>query len=314
MIDILLPGPSSEETCELSFIPETEPKNRATVSLPYIEILDKKISLVFHADTLLNLVRTLGGFVCEGIDFKINVRLLTPEQWEEVQESPRYRLFMEGRWNRSTYLESDLPSFSFVSRTGIDLSDDEIRNYLQEPQDPTTIREEDGLVYSTGFRNIKDLLESFYSLGQPVLQQYLGGCTQFEIGSDTLSEDVLMKIGQRLTQKLADGDLQTLSAVLNNVPLKKDTFGFPIKTNFDMKGLKKNNVIYDSPDLPDTFRKGLKTLIDSGTFRITPLLTEEESAISLRSKFITEINPRLPFLSEDKPPRLNIEYSDFKKI
>ena len=82
--------PEKFKTSEVEIIPSVEtPSNTATVSLPDIEVGEKRIRLGMHTDSILTLLRTFNSLP-DSNQVKIEGRILNLKQESLLLEDPVY--------------------------------------------------------------------------------------------------------------------------------------------------------------------------------------------------------------------------------
>ena len=196
MIDVIedkLTSPNKLKTKEI------EPHKTTILTLPQIEVSDTTISLAFHTDTIGNLIRFARNLP-EADEVYVKVRLPEDEQWEQIQNSNRFRLFLQGRFIRSLNAVSDEEQLVFLSPADIVPQNCSIRDIMRTPHRPETIRELDNINYPVGYVGLRDLINlSETNLGNNALLRHIGACTEFQLGSDSIPIEKLIEISQQIT-------------------------------------------------------------------------------------------------------------------
>lgn len=276
MVDSLRDGLNLKTEPEVK---EKEPKYKATFTTPYVELSGTTVRLVMHTDNVGNFIRFFRGRP-ETPNVFVKVRLPTDEQWEKIQASPRYRVHIEGRWNRRATANGQ-ESLGFSRPLDIIPGRGGLRNLLMNPHSPDTIREQDGIDYKTGFVSVASLI-SLFNQNQKSIERFIAASTELEFGSDEIQNPGLTALARELTQYLAEQDgqfgnlfSQQIQALLksqsfqNNIPQSNFniTKNAPsISKSFDDFSNKKVGYYYESiitlPKLDDFIKKDKFDLID----------------------------------------------------
>ena len=271
----------SSNTSELTHSLEKS-KNTALVVLP--EVLDG-IRLGMHTDTTLNLLKALNEL---DRDLKIEGRVLTREQENELWNHPIYRFFMQSRMVR-VKSEEQAEFVAFATPNDLGLDEDEVSQLIGLTFSPTTLSR--ALNYHVGFFDARQLVEMWKATGNT--DEFLpifGGTNEFVIGSDTIPEEALGKIAQALAEKIHDQTGMAIGSTpsftpqmltsVNCYPIKNIINSYEFiskndlkKINFESKSInayRNHDEIFD----PKGTRKPETYPLDNSPYTLRPSLEE----------------------------------------
>lgn len=163
------------------------PRTVATVVLPEIEdpTFEVGLRLGMHTDSINTLLKTLYTNPLSR-ELKIEGRILTPEQEEQLHQNPKFSFYMGSRSFRG--------SLFFRSELGIDAT--QVAGLVTSTFEPASLAEEVG--YKTGFIDASHFIDAFLKGRPNDLVGVIGGVNQFRIGSDTLTSEQLAEIVESL--------------------------------------------------------------------------------------------------------------------
>ncbi len=187
---------------EIPYSAET-PRDIKIVALPNIVAGGRTMRLGMHTDSILTLLKTLKDL--PDLDqLKIDGRVLTPKQKELLNNDPIYQFYISGRMVRALGRQEDI----FLLPKGINLDSEKVASLLQTPFTPAVLSDKIG--YETGYFSAESLVSQWQSSGY--LNNFLlvmGGTNEFNIGSDTLSDERLSQIAEKLRQAFIEQESST---------------------------------------------------------------------------------------------------------
>lgn len=171
------------------------PRNTILVQLP---LVNEKVRLGMHTDSIGTLLKTFRGSAVDNQDLldqiRIEGRVLTDLQEEQLESFPVYQFYMKGRISRGEQL---------VLPDSIGFTPEKMARLLQEAFSPSSLEGEIG--YRTGYFSVGELVDQWLSDGDVNrLLPILGGVNEFRIGSDTLTQARLVEISRLLFQAFVD--------------------------------------------------------------------------------------------------------------
>lgn len=156
------------------------PTHTETVRLPQVQVANSRLSIAMHTDTIGDIIKAFRDPLFSQI--QIEGRVLTPEQKETLLEDPIYKLFMDGRLARSDTSNA----YAFLIARDIELPMSAIKRLITMPFTPRHLARKIG--YTMGYYSGEAIRQQ--PDNSAVTKQLLvaiGGCTEFTIGSSTLS-------------------------------------------------------------------------------------------------------------------------------
>ena len=220
--------------------PELPPRHIAQVT-PKMTLDGSVINSALHTDNLGRLMRLLLNSENASSQIQIRVRLLTPKTWKEIQADPLFKLFLGGRYERVKYIDNnqkEIVDKGFITPRGVSFTAHQIKEYLSKGQRPETLAEEKQFDYQVGFIPVDELKKIYLERTANGLMPFLGGCTTFEIGSDTLTREQLLEISQRIGMGLSEGDLSLISLSTSSSDSSRN--GIPIPQPVDLNLIQKS--------------------------------------------------------------------------
>ncbi|MBI2029331.1 hypothetical protein HYT02_02865 [Candidatus Gottesmanbacteria bacterium] len=182
-----------------------KPQNIHVVVLPEVTIPSSghRVKLSLHTDNVGNLLRFLYSLPEEEISsLLIEGRYLSQDQFNELSNHPLYRFYTSLRTTKVLISEA-LETFAFTYPKDSGIIPDEAKGLITRPFSPITLAKD--LDYQTSYYNAYYLVQQWLQTGNT--NNYLpmfGGCNEFAIGSDNLSEDQLKLIGNSISAYIAD--------------------------------------------------------------------------------------------------------------
>lgn len=183
------------------------PQTVATVMLPEIEDPELQVGLRLgmHTDSINTLLKTLYTKPLSR-ELKIEGRILTPEQEEQLHQNPKFSFYMGSRSFRG--------SLFFRSELGIDAT--QVAGLVTSTFEPASLAEELG--YETGFIDASHFIAAFLKGRPNDLVGVIGGVNQFRIGSDTLTAGQLAEIVESLRNAWTEQEQLHLAVRPKNIP------------------------------------------------------------------------------------------------
>ncbi|KKU57489.1 MAG: hypothetical protein UX80_C0015G0023 [Candidatus Amesbacteria bacterium GW2011_GWA2_47_11b] len=215
MVDVLL------DTRRTELLPSVEQPHRvALMALPGIEVKDEKgypirnVRLAMHTDNLGIFLSALSSSP-ELASLKIEGRVITEEQFEELKRHPVYRFYMSGRVQRARQT-STLDVLIYLLPRDLNVDQQEASRLLELPFSPPTLSREVG--FRTGFFEARKLVEKWQREGNvnTFLPQF-GGVNELTIGSDSLSQRELEEVTARIARRFQDEQAALLNQASVNL-------------------------------------------------------------------------------------------------
>jgi len=241
------------EVGELKSSPEA-PKSSQVFKLPEISVNGRRVRLGMHMDTAVNFLSFLS--TCpELLDLKLKGRVITPSQYERLRYHPTHRFYMSGRVVRARD-ERGADIITLISPRDLQWSAQDVLNAAKNIYSPDSLSPEIG--FQVAWYEASDLTGLRFANGGMYngILPILGGCNEFEIGSDRLSPAQLEQFSWRLGQYLYDMDidLQALrnrgtTTVFSTATLRNSQnltpLGSPLSTDYSIK-LSNNKIPIDN--------------------------------------------------------------------
>lgn len=216
---------------EVVFIPELieeitskpAPDFNIPVEMPLINFYFgiRKARAGMHTDMLLSLCRTMEQMQPETLEkMFIEGRLLTLEQWTELEQSKPYRFFYNRRFGRTAKAAKDEGVLDLVLPLNHELADEEIEKLgLME----LTVHSLSDTVipFKTGWIPMAYLLEQYHISKNPnVLLPFIGAVNKFTLGTTELvpgkleSAKAAIEEGMRAIDSLKSVDLASIPSAV----------------------------------------------------------------------------------------------------
>lgn len=221
MVDVLLDLKTPGELLASA----EQPRHTVLVTLPMVEINNDEdtsrkgaIKLAMHTDNLQILLRTLSTLPQLPL-LKIEGRVISYQQIEELKQHPVYRFYMEGRIQRAT-ISNRADAFVYLLPRNLRLDPLEAASFLELPFSPSTLSSDLG--FKTGYYSAEHLVMRWKN-GQATVNDFLpqfGGINEFSVGSEVLSLQELGEVASRISEAIQSaqgGLLSTASVSLNSL-------------------------------------------------------------------------------------------------
>lgn len=202
------------------------PLNRTLVVLPPIEVgpvyrrEGVELRLGMHTDSVVILLRALSD-IPDKDQLKIEGRVLSEEQEEALEASPDYQFYMQSRFDRT----------GLTVPKSLNLAPKKVALLAQARFSPSSLAGR--IRYRTGYFNAGELVRRWLNGGMMVneLLPIIGGVNEFQIGSDTLSQERIKEISRILYQafKVQESSVSSLQSANSQVkiPIGYASFSFP---------------------------------------------------------------------------------------
>lgn len=245
-----------EQTAIIEFPVGTEtPKITTTITLPEIGSFGQNsLRLGMHTDSINTLLRAL--YVNPlARQIRIEGRILTPDQEQALRSSRTYRFYMSTRVSRGGLLVA----------SDLGLSNAEISGLTTTGFSPGSLQSELG--FETGFYDASSFIAKFLAGRPNDLLGIIGGVNTFRIGTDTLTQEQLAQVAERLNEAFQEQEeygnqfrqaaTPRLTPGFNNIPYSSIFQSNQITISIKPDSLKINN-----PEIPFeklNFRENIKT-------------------------------------------------------